>query len=103
MARNLLTVAEIKAAEKPKLRDGDGLWLHTSKAGGRNWVFIYVRQGRRREMGLGPFGGGTGQVSLAVARQKADEIRAILGRGGDPFSDMEERASLEEAPDGLRA
>ena len=91
MARNLLTVAEIKAAENPKLRDGDGLWLHTSKAGGRNWVFIYVRHGRRREMGLGPFGGGTGQVSLAVARQKADEIRAILGRGGDPFSDMEER------------
>jgi integrase len=91
MARNLLTVAEIKAASKPKLRDGDGLWLHTSKSGSRNWVFIFVRFGRRREMGLGPFGSGTGQVSLAGARQKADEIRAILGRGGDPFKEMEER------------
>lgn len=91
MARNLLTVAEIKAASKPKLRDGDGLWLHTSKAGSRAWVFIYVRFGRRREMGLGPFGSGTGQVSLAAARQKADEIRSILGRGGDPFKEMEER------------
>lgn len=91
MARNLLTVAEIKAAAKPKLRDGDGLWLHTSKSGNRNWVFIFVRHGRRREMGLGPFGSGTGQVSLAAARQKADEIRTILGRGGDPFAEMEER------------
>nr|WP_314095158.1 integrase arm-type DNA-binding domain-containing protein [uncultured Shinella sp.] len=91
MARNLLTVAEIKAAAKLKLRDGDGLWLHTSKSGNRNWVFIFVRHGRRREMGLGPFGSGTGQVSLSAARQKADEIRTILGRGGDPFSEMEER------------
>ncbi|RFZ81994.1 site-specific integrase [Shinella sp. WSJ-2] len=91
MARNLLTVAEIKAAAKPKLRDGDGLWLHTSKSGNRNWVFIFVRHGRRREMGLGPFGSGTGQVSLAAARQKAEEIRTILGRGGDPFAEMEER------------
>lgn len=91
MARNLLTVAEIKASAKPKLRDGDGLWLHASKAGTRNWVFIYVRHGRRREMGLGPYGSGTGQVSLAAARTKADEIRTILGRGGDPFVEMEER------------
>lgn len=90
-ARNLLTVAEIKASPKQKLRDGDGLWLHTSKSGGRHWVFIYTRYGRRREMGLGTYGSGTGQVSLAAARVKADEIRAILGRGGDPFAEMEER------------
>ncbi|SMF53101.1 Integrase [Xaviernesmea oryzae] len=91
MARNLLTVAEIKAATKPKLRDGDGLWLHTSKSGSRSWVFIYVRHGRRREMGLGNYGTGTGQVSLSAARVKAEEIRTILGRGGDPFTEMEER------------
>lgn len=91
MARNLLTVTEIKNSTKPKLRDGDGLWLHTSSAGNRNFVFIYVRHGRRREMGLGAYGTGTGQVSLATARAKAEEIRAILGRGGDPFTEMEER------------
>jgi integrase len=42
-------------------------------------------------MGLGPFGAGTGQVTLAAAREKADEIRAILGRGGDPFTDLSSR------------
>ena len=35
------------------------LWLHRSKAGGLYWVFTYVRQGKRREMGLGSFGSGT--------------------------------------------
>ncbi|AMM84142.1 integrase arm-type DNA-binding domain-containing protein [Martelella sp. AD-3] len=91
MARNLLTVKEIKNATKAKLRDGDGLWLHRAKSGNRHFVFIYIRNGRRREMGLGVYGAGTGQVSLADARAKAEEIRAILGRGGNPFTEMEER------------
>ena len=91
MARNLLTALEIKNNLKQKLRDGDGLWLHTSSAGNRYWVFIYIRNGRRREMGLGPFGRGTGPVSIAAARVKADEVRTILARGGDPFTEMEER------------
>jgi integrase len=42
-------------------------------------------------MGLGPFGTGTGQVSLAAARDKADEVRDILGRGGDPFTELSSR------------
>lgn len=91
MARNLLTALEIRSSDKSKLRDGDGLWLHANKSGARSWVFIYVRNGRRREMGLGPYGSGTGQVSLADARTKAEEIRGILGRGGDPFADMSGR------------
>jgi hypothetical protein len=69
MARNLLTVKGISTATKPKLRDGDGLWLHASKSGSRHFVFIYIRNGRRREMGLGAYGNGTAQVSLATARQ----------------------------------
>ncbi len=98
MARNLLTAIEIKNSSKPKLRDGDGLWLHTSSAGNRYWVYIYIRRGRRREMGLGACGSGTGHVSLAAARVKADEIRTILGRGGDPFTEMEERKAVPAKP-----
>jgi integrase len=92
MARNKLTVTQVKAVSKPgKLGDGDGLYLHTAASGRKSWVFVFIRNGRRREMGLGPFGSGTGEVSLAAARGKADEIRAILGRGGDPFTEMAER------------
>lgn len=59
--------------------------------GNKSFVFVFIRSGRRREMGLGPFGTGTGQVSLAAARDKADEVRAILGRGGDPFTELSSR------------
>ncbi len=92
MARNLLTTAAIRNSDKSKLSDGDGLWLHRNRSGNRSWVFIYTRLGRRREMGLGPLGSGTGHVGLAAARAKADEIRTILGRGGDPFTEMGERS-----------
>lgn len=91
MARSLLTALTIKHAKKDKLSDGDGLYAHRSKSGTWYWAFIYTRHGRRREMGLGPYGAGTGQVSIAAARRKADEVREILGSGGDPFKEMEER------------
>ncbi|MGA0564476.1 tyrosine-type recombinase/integrase [Ancylobacter sp. VNQ12] len=90
MARNLLTVMEIKNSTATKLRDGEGLCLHT-KGAKRYWVFIYTRRGRRRELGLGPYGTGAGEVSLAAARVKADEVRAILAAGGDPFAETEAR------------
>lgn len=91
MARNQLTVTRIKGSTAERLGDGDGLWLRRNRSGNRSWVFIYIRDGRRREMGLGTYGSGTGMVGLADARIKADEVRAILGRGGDPFMEMEER------------
>lgn len=92
MARNKLTVTQIKAASHTgKLGDGDGLYLSVSKTGTKSWVFVFIRNGRRREMGLGPFDSGTRPVSLAGARIKADEVRTILGRGGDPFLEMVER------------
>lgn len=92
MARNKLRDTQVKAASKPgKLGDGDGLYLYVSKAGTKSWVFVYIRNSKRREMGLGPYGSGTGHVSLTGARVKADEVRTILGRGGDPFTEMAER------------
>jgi integrase len=92
MARNRLTTTQCNARRKAgKLADGDGLYLQTSPNGNKSFVFVFIRSGRRREMGLGPFGTGTGQVSLAAARIKADEVRDILGRGGDPFTELSTR------------
>lgn len=92
MARNKLTVSQLKAKTTPgRIGDGDGLYLHVAPAGTKSWVFVYVRAGRRFELGLGSFGSGTSRVTLADARAKADEIRAILGRGGDPRKEIAER------------
>lgn len=51
------------------------------EGGSRRWVFLYRRQGRRREMGLG----GTIAISLAKAREKALEARSLLEDGKDPI------------------
>ena len=92
MARNRLTTTQCNARRKAgKLADGDGLYLQTSPNGNKSFVFVFIRSGRRREMGLGPFGTGTGQVSLAAVRNKADEVRDIIGRGGDPFTELSSR------------
>ena len=92
MARNKLTQTKLKASLNAGLHsDGDGLYLRVTPTGTRNWTFLYIRDGKRREMGLGAFGRGTGTVGLTGARAKAEEIRAILGRGGDPFTEMTER------------
>lgn len=91
MARHKLTDTKIKAALKAgkddKLGDGDGLWLYVQKSSTASWVFIRIRHGWRREMGLGSYR----YVSLAAARNKAEEVRDILGRGGDPFKELPER------------
>lgn len=90
--QNKLTNTSVLAITRPgRHSDGAGLYLNVSKSGSKSWVFMWVRNGRRREMGLGSFGRGTAQVSLASARQKAMEIRTILGRDGDPFAELTER------------
>lgn len=95
MARHKLTETRIKAALKggkaEKLGDGDGLWLYVQASGTASWVFIWIRHKRRREIGLGSYGSGARHVSLVDARGKAEAIRGILGRGGDPFKELPER------------
>jgi integrase len=87
MARNKLTATRVRAAGPGFYGDGDNLWLRVSKDGkAKSWIFIWKR-GRRHEMGLG----GANIVSLAAARAKAEEARAIIGRGGDPRTEMAER------------
>lgn len=98
MARNLLTAATIKAATKPKLRDGDGLWLHQAASGVWYWAFIYVRAGKRRELGFGRYGSIPGEVGIQLARRKADEARSLLAAGRDPFTELAKRKASADRP-----
>ena len=67
-----LTVLKITHARTPGLlADGDGLYLQVSNASSRSWIFRYRRKGKQHDMGLGPLNA----VSLASARQKAQECR----------------------------
>jgi len=87
MARNLLTETKAKKLTEPGIyRDGDGLFLRVFPKGSRSWVFIWKRKDpvtgkiKRHERGLGGYENGTAPVSLALAREKAAELREQLAR-----------------------
>jgi integrase len=94
MARNKLTITQINASQKMLLGDGDGLYLRRSKSGTRSWIFVYFRDGKRREIGLGSFNSGTMPVGLVAARRKADVVRQQLVDGIDPLEEKRKVASI---------
>ena len=84
-----LTAKEVAHATKPgRVADGGGLYLSISKSGARSWAFMYKRDGKRREMGLGS--ASPGAITLAGARRKAATLRDVLADGGDPLTERKE-------------
>lgn len=83
MARTgkLSAVEVAKAKGSAVLHDGGGLYLRIAPTGAKSWVFRFQLDGKRRDMGLGPFP----DVSLAEARGKAAEHRAQRREGKDPI------------------
>lgn len=82
MARlNKLTAKKVASNLDPgRHSDGGGLYLSVSKAGTKSWVYMWSRDGRRREIGLGSHI----SVPLANARKKTEICRAAVGNGEDP-------------------
>ena len=87
-----LTAVEVAKAKGPKvLHDGGGLYLRVApnrrdgdgneKPGSKAWVFRFQLDGKRRDMGLGPYP----DISLAEARQRATECRKQRHDGTDPL------------------
>lgn len=83
MARNKLSETKIPKLPVGIHSDGDGLYLRVRDGGSRQWFFIFRRQGKRTEIGLGGHGQGTAPVSLALARDKAEAVRQRLAHGED--------------------
>jgi integrase len=83
----------VKTGRPARTGDGGGLWLDVRGAGRAVWVFRYSRQGKAHEAGLGSFR----DVSLSVARDKANAHRKLLAEGRDPiaYQSAEEKARLE--------
>ena len=67
-----LSAIEVTKAKGPAvLHDGGGLYLRVSQTGSKSWVYRFQIDGKRRDMGLGPFP----DISLAEARGKATAHR----------------------------
>lgn len=86
MPTNTLTDARCKAAKPAdkllKLFDGGGLHLAVTPKGAKVWRVAYRIAGKPQTMSVGPYP----EVGLAVARQKRDELKAVLRDGGDPMA-----------------
>ena len=90
---NVLTTRSIAGLSKPgRYRDTDHLYLFVDRDGNKRWSFLYRRDKRLREMGLGSFR----SVSLAMARDLAKEARELLAQGIDPI--VHKKASRSKSP-----
>nr|WP_245415902.1 site-specific integrase [Mesorhizobium denitrificans] len=74
---------------------GDNLYLVVGKGNARSWAFIYTSPvtGKRREFGLGSEKG----MTLAAARDEADELRPKIRKGFDPIEDKKSTKSQAKA------
>ncbi len=94
MPTDALTDARCRAAKpqtKPfKLFDGGGLHLWVSPTGAKAWRPAYRVDGRPQTKSLGAYP----EVSLAEARRKRDEARAVLRDGGDPMAERKAVRSM---------
>jgi len=61
--------------------DGEGLYLVVDSSGAKRWVFLFRRDGKLKEMGLGSLSG----VPLAKAREKARDAREAVADGLNPI------------------
>ena len=78
-----LSAVEVAKTRGPAvLHDGGGLYLRVSPTGAKSWVFRFQLNGKRRDMGLGPYP----DISLAEARGRAIEHRRLRHDGIDPLA-----------------
>lgn len=93
-ALNKLTAMQVSKAKEPgRFADGGGLYLQVSASGGKSWIYRFMRDGRAREMGLGP----VGAVSLSEARRRAAEARERVAAGLDPIDQRDKDRVRERA------
>ncbi|UHC19447.1 tyrosine-type recombinase/integrase [Methylobacterium currus] len=96
MAREIdkLSARAVATQTKPgRHSDGGGLYLIVDPSGAKRWLFIYRRDGKQKEMGLG----GLLSVSLAETRRRRNDARKLLAAGLDPIAEKRraERADGE--------
>jgi len=92
-----LTIQQVKSTNRRGFYgDGDGLYLKVTETGTKSWVFRFRVNGKLRDHGLGS----VNTLSLAEARQAAQECRKLRLQGQDPIEEKRRQrvtAQLEAA------
>lgn len=97
MARTLnrLKAKQVETLGPGRHADGGGLYLDRDDQGRSRWLFMWSRNGKRREMGLGR--AGRGGVPLAAAREQASQAREMVRSGADPIEARRTMSNAAEA------
>lgn len=96
MARgtNRLTDKAVRAAKHQgkdyKLSDGEGMFLHVTRAG-RRWRLKFRLGGKERLMSLGTYP----DTPLATARERRAEARALIADGIDPVEHRRQASAAD--------
>lgn len=99
MGSDKLSDSKVRAAKPQEkeytLSDGDGLELRVSKSGSRRWVFKYYRPSdkKRTNIAFGTYP----EVSLAAARERRRQARALLAENIDPKLHQLEQIAIAQA------
>lgn len=88
----MLTPQTIVTLTKPgRHADGGNLYLKIAKGGSKSWVFLYTRDGKQTEIGLGSAQrrkrARAGTVTLDQARRKAMALHVQLADGKQPLQE----------------
>ena len=90
----MLTDLEVRRAARRektyRISDGRGMYLEVSPSGGKYWRLKYRFNAREKRLALGVYP----DVTLAHARRKLHEARALLADGVDPSQAKKERKRL---------
>ena len=79
-----LTTARAKALSEPGMYHADvTLYLNIARGGSKSWIQRLTIEGKRRDIGLGPFP----VIGLAEARRRAFANRVAVAEGRDPLAD----------------
>jgi len=98
---NKLSARKVETLSKPGWHnDGGGLYLRITEGRSTKWIYVFKRDKKRREMGLGSLA----DVSLAQARELAVSARQMVKDGLDPIEERKAAAAqAAEAAVAVRA
>jgi integrase len=91
---NRLSARTVTSLTEPKLHaDGGGLYLVVEPTGAKRWTFVFRFRGKRKEFGLGSIL----DVSLADARDLAEDARALVKVGRNPIEEKRNKREIQQA------
>lgn len=102
-----LTAKAVTSRPPGRYADGNKLHLLVKPTGARSWVFRYVFEGKRFDMGVGPAGNDPAAVTLAEARDLAGlfcrQLREGINPGTRRKAEKEQlRVAVQIAPEAKR-